>query len=774
VGLFTLSLLGRGWRGAAVLGAIHGLAFFVPLLHWTGLYVGWWPWLALAGFQACYMAALGVATAAMRHLIEAAPRTVWLLPMLVAVLWVGQETLRSSIPWGGFPWGRLAFSQADSPLLWWAAVGGAPAVTFAVAACGGCIAVAVYGLKGRADRPLAMLIPIAVPVVLILGIFGAALLSAALAPEPVGERAGRQVRIAVVQGNVPRMGLDFNAQRQAVLDNHATQTRLLAARVARGEVERPDVVIWPENSSDIDPYTDAAAAAVIDEAARAIGAPLLIGAVLDGPGDKIRNAGVVWDPVTGPGERYIKRHPVPFAEYIPYRDFFRLITTKVDLVRSDFAAGDRPGVMQLGPVRIGDVICFEVAYDELSADVVTGGAQLFVVQTNNATFGRSAQSSQQLAMVRLRAVEHGRFAVMASTTGISAIVAPRGTVLQSTELFTSEVLLGDVRPLASRTLATTVGAWPGWIMSLVAAFAVAVAFGLSRTSSRTVLSSPAKTLRASGGDAMALAGSTTAVTNTQLTVESSSLRGNARVLVVIPTFNEADNIGQITSRLRAAVPDAALLVADDNSPDGTGDIADRLASGDESVHVLHREGKEGLGAAYIAGFQWAREHGYDVVVEMDADGSHAPEQLPRLLDALGDADLVIGSRWIPGGEVLNWPRRRQLLSRLGNRYTRSALGLPVRDATGGFRAYRGEVLDAIDWKDVASQGYCFQVDLTWRTFQAGFRIVEVPITFAEREQGTSKMSSRIVIEALWLVTVWGVGNRLRRLGATIARLFRRA
>ena len=273
---------------------------------------------------------------------------------------------------------------------------------------------------------------------------------------------------------------------------------------------------------------------------------------------------------------------------------------------------------------------------------------------------------------------------------------------------------------------------------------------------------------------MALAGSTTAVTNTQLTVESSSLRGNARVLVVIPTFNEADNIGQITSRLRAAVPDAALLVADDNSPDGTGDIADRLASGDESVHVLHREGKEGLGAAYIAGFQWAREHGYDVVVEMDADGSHAPEQLPRLLDALGDADLVIGSRWIPGGEVLNWPRRRQLLSRLGNRYTRSALGLPVRDATGGFRAYRGEVLDAIDWKDVASQGYCFQVDLTWRTFQAGFRIVEVPITFAEREQGTSKMSSRIVIEALWLVTVWGVGNRLRRLGATIARLFRRA
>ncbi len=272
---------------------------------------------------------------------------------------------------------------------------------------------------------------------------------------------------------------------------------------------------------------------------------------------------------------------------------------------------------------------------------------------------------------------------------------------------------------------------------------------------------------------MALAESATTEAASQTTVDSNSTRGNARVLVVIPTFNEADNIGQITSRLRAAVPDVAVLIADDNSPDGTGEVADRISDGDESVHVLHREGKLGLGAAYIAGFEWALTRGYDVVVEMDADGSHAPEQLPLLLEKLDDADLVIGSRWIPGGEVRNWPRRRLLLSRLANLYTRIVMGLSVRDATGGFRVYRRAVLEAIDWSDVASQGYCFQVDLTWRTVQAGFRVAEVPITFTEREQGKSKMSTSIFVEALWLVTVWGVRARFRRLRVAAARVLRR-
>ena len=229
-----------------------------------------------------------------------------------------------------------------------------------------------------------------------------------------------------------------------------------------------------------------------------------------------------------------------------------------------------------------------------------------------------------------------------------------------------------------------------------------------------------------------------------------------RVLVVVPTYDERDNLRPIAERLFAAVPTADLLVVDDGSPDGTGELADQLVREDPRVHVLHRTTKAGLGAAYTAGFAWARERGYDVVVEMDADGSHSPEQLPRLLTALHDADLVLGSRWVPGGEVVNWPATRELLSRGGNAYTRTVLGLPLRDATGGFRAYRRTVLDALPLGEVASQGYCFQVDLAWQTHQAGFTVVEVPITFVERVRGESKMSRAIVLEALWRVTWWGL------------------
>jgi dolichol-phosphate mannosyltransferase len=234
------------------------------------------------------------------------------------------------------------------------------------------------------------------------------------------------------------------------------------------------------------------------------------------------------------------------------------------------------------------------------------------------------------------------------------------------------------------------------------------------------------------------------------------------VLVVVPTYNEADNVAQIVGRVRAAVPTAYVLVADDNSPDGTGKLADALAEDDDHVQVLHRPGKQGLGAAYIAGFRWAAEQGFDVVVEMDADGSHAPEELPRLLDALRDADLVLGSRWVPGGRVVNWPKSRMVLSRGGNLYTRLVLGLPLGDATGGYRAYRRTVLDSLDLAAVASQGYCFQVDLAWRVAREGYRVVEVPITFTERERGQSKMSSSIVREALWRVTVWGAAARVEQ------------
>ena len=241
------------------------------------------------------------------------------------------------------------------------------------------------------------------------------------------------------------------------------------------------------------------------------------------------------------------------------------------------------------------------------------------------------------------------------------------------------------------------------------------------------------------------------------------------MLVIIPTYNEARNLSSILTRIRAAVPAAHVLVADDNSPDGTGRLADELARADDHLHVLHRLGKEGLGAAYLAGFEWGLEHGYRVLVEHDADGSHQPEQLLALLDALGSADRVKGSRYVPGGKVVNWPKSRELLSRGGSLWTRLMLGLPVKDATGGFNAFRAETLRGIGLDNIASAGYCFQVDLTWRAYRAGYRVVEVPITFVEREFGESKMNQRIVIEALLLTTWWGIVHRSGQLRALAQR-----
>lgn len=237
-----------------------------------------------------------------------------------------------------------------------------------------------------------------------------------------------------------------------------------------------------------------------------------------------------------------------------------------------------------------------------------------------------------------------------------------------------------------------------------------------------------------------------------------------RTLVIIPTYNERDNIERIVGRVRLATPAVDVLIVDDSSPDGTGELADGLAERDAQVHVLHRAGKDGLGAAYVAGFRWAFEHGYDVMVEMDADGSHQPEELPRLLTALSEADLVIGARYVPGGTVVNWPKHREALSRGANTYARLMLGVPLHDTTAGYRAYRATALEKIGLDGIDSRGYCFQIDLALRAVRQGLRVVEVPITFVERERGASKMSRDVIAEAMLRVTSWGIEGRLRRSG----------
>lgn len=241
------------------------------------------------------------------------------------------------------------------------------------------------------------------------------------------------------------------------------------------------------------------------------------------------------------------------------------------------------------------------------------------------------------------------------------------------------------------------------------------------------------------------------------------------VLVIVPTYNERENLPLILDRLRAAVPYADVLVVDDGSPDGTGQIADERAAADQAVHVMHRKEKSGLGGAYIAGFRWGLERNYDVLVEMDADGSHAPEQLPRLLAAVEHADLVIGSRYVPGGSIVNWPKRREFLSKGANIYSRLALGVKVRDITAGFRAYRAKVLRTIDLDAIESRGYSFQIDLAFRTIRAGFTVAEVPITFTEREIGTSKMSGSIIREALIKVPTWGLQSRAEKVRKALGR-----
>ena len=452
VALLAGATLTAGARRGALLGLLGGLAFFVPVLSWSGVYVGALPWFALATLEALYIAAMSAVVGYVGRRLTAADR-IGAAYLVVPLAWVVQEWARGATPYGGFPWARLAFSQADSPLAHVARWLGAPGVTFAVAVVGTLLLAAVTLAVHRSWVRAAGAAVVAV------GLVAAAPLAIALPTD------GRAVSVAFVQGNVPQAGLEFNAERRAVLDNHVSGTEKLATRA-------PDdlsLVVWPENSSDIDPFRNPDAAAQIDNARRAVGVPLLIGAVLVQPPDHSANVSLFYLPGIAEPQRYVKLHPVPFAEYIPSREFFRKFTPAADLA-GNFVAGHEVGLFRV-PAAGGEyvalpTICFEVAYDDLMRDSVRAAGDdpsLLVVQTNNATFGYTAESEQQFAISRIRAIEHGRSVVHVSTVGVSGFVAPDGSVTEKTALFTADQRVAAPVVRTERTPADRLGAAPEWV-----------------------------------------------------------------------------------------------------------------------------------------------------------------------------------------------------------------------------------------------------------------------------------------------------------------------
>ncbi len=471
----ALALMAWGWSGLGpsrglLLGTASGLVFFVPTLSWSGIYVGSVPWLALSTLEALFFGLAGA-------LYGWLTRDRGVRPLAFALTWVVAEGFRARAPYGGFPWLKLAFGQADSPFGRLVALGGAPFVGFVIALAGALLALAaqrVVAARRESRRMPYRAVALPVGAALVLGVAGLAV------PLPTD---GPDAQFLGVQGNVPRPGLDFNAERRQVLDNHVAATLKAQADIEAGRAPKPDLVVWPENASDIDPLRNADAKAEILDTVERLGRPLIVGGLLEEPPGYVSNVALLFEPGRGNTDRYVKRHPVPFAEYIPNRAFWRIFSSEVDLVTRDFVKGPEPGVFTVTaqdgrPIRAGLAICFEVAYDDIMRDVVTHGANVLVVQTNNATFGYTAESPQQLAISRLRAMEFGRSVVHVSTVGQSALITPDGTAHQVTSLFTQAVVRGALPLRDATTLATRVGEAPEWVAA--GALLVLLAAGIRR------------------------------------------------------------------------------------------------------------------------------------------------------------------------------------------------------------------------------------------------------------------------------------------------------
>jgi apolipoprotein N-acyltransferase len=684
------------------LGLLYGAVGFGLSLSWIHLF-GTIAWSALTLLAALSIALFGALTPLVRltghPLLSAAG---------VAALWTAIDWARGLWPLGGFTWGSLGVSQVpNTATVRVAVVAGVWGVTFLVVFIAALLAAAAGPGTSVRRRALA------------LGLAAAA--AVAPAAIPFASATGRPLDVAAIQ-------VDFRrGERVSSGAGDVTVTRLNVDLHRRLTGDPPDLAIWgesaldPESLSDLDEVRDTIAD---------VGSPVLLGSTsrdietseTRGP---IYNQAVVFDGGGAVVDVYRKTHLVPYGEYIPWKAMVGWISA-LDQIGYELAPGEAVHTLSApGLPTFAAPICFENSFPALDRSLVDQGAEFLVVLTNNASYGETAASAQHLQMSRMRAIEDGRWVIHAAVSGISAFIDPSGRTYDETELFQPSIIRRTIRASSDRTPFVRFGDWLP-IVSL----GLVVALGLVPRGRRTRRAAP------------------------------QPLGPDVRTLVILPTYDEARTIRDVIAGVLAH-PSVDALVVDDSSPDGTAAIVGELAAGERRVRLIQRPAKSGLGSAYLDGFAVALEEGYDLIVEMDSDLSHDPTQLGSLLEAARTRhDLVVGSRYVPGGSVSNWSRTRVALSKAGNIYARLMLGVPLHDATSGYRAYRRELLRDLLAEPLHADGYGFQIELVMRSWLHGWSLGEVPITFREREHGQSKISRRIVVEALWLVARWGVSLRL--------------
>jgi apolipoprotein N-acyltransferase len=689
-------------RRGALLGFVFGIAYFGFLLYWILLF-GELAWVSLVLMSCGYLAVFGAVAPAVWRAEHPVSSTAGL-----AALWTTLEWIRGAFPIGGFAWGQLGSTQVDAPALPLASVTGVWGISFLVMLVAGLLLLALERWGRGVATPF-------------LFVMASAALILAPAAIPIPRPEGRALDVAVIQVDVDRVEQLQGFEEDVAVANLNIEQHL------RLRDDPPDLVVWGEGALDPGALADPATFAAVTDAIATVGVPTLAGAVVNHPDGTQTTSTLVFDGSGRVVDRYDKVHLVPYGEYVPFRGLLEPFIQAIDQVPIDRTPGERVRTVRIpGLPPIGTPICYENSFPTIDREMVRLGAALLVVTINNASYERTAASAQHLQMSQLRAVEDARWVVHGAVSGISAFVNPEGRVVARRGLFETAVMRHQVVASSRTTVYLRFGDWVPWGSLVLVLGLIAVPRGRRRP------------LR-----------------------ERGPLPEDPRVLVVLPTYNEKGTVSEVLDGLLALPYRLDVLVVDDGSPDGTGAIVRAKTEVSKRVRLVERPSKAGLASAYAIGFRSGIEEGYDLIVEMDSDLSHRPDELPRLFEGIREHDLVIGSRYVPGGAVTNWGAARRALSRLGNAYARFSLGLEVHDATSGFRVYRRQALEDVTSSPIRSDGYGFQIELVYRTWNAGFSISEVPITFQEREHGQSKISRRIVFEALWLVTVWGLRDRFK-------------